>query len=197
MHVPLQVSSREFGFHAANGTHTDYLVPVADMCNNDGERYNVQQSNDGTKFYITAVQPIAAGQELLLPYLPGLDHRNDITLAGYGFVLKRDVPILPATDLPTFDPEAPYAPTPATDAEYYGPLGSFNTEEELRRLGGLLEAAGTSEDDDVRLLESENVTDWREGVVLEYRVQRKKAIRLAMAAIRKELVSKMASDDEE
>ena len=139
--------------------------------------------------YIRAIRPIFKGDELLLPYLPGLDHRNDVSLTGYGFIRKLERPILPGTDLPIFDPENPYEPTPQSDSTFYGPQGSHNTIEEVNRLQGLLSAAGTTLEEDKALLKSGKLKrdEWKMKAVVEFRVERKKAIQLAIEAINKEL----------
>ena len=130
------------------------------------------------------MKPISAGEELFLPYLPGLDHRNDVSLTGYGFVRKLERPLLPATDLPTFDPEHPYQESPLSDyGAFYGPGGSHNSEEELERLRGLLGATPTTLEEDEELLESGDLKDWKEKVVVEFRVQRKLALKLSITTI--------------
>lgn len=41
-----------------------------------------------------------------------------MTLMVYGFVADTDKPLLPASDLPGYDPAAPYEHTAASDNEY-------------------------------------------------------------------------------
>lgn len=146
--------------------------------------------------YIRAIRPISAGEELYLPYLPGLDHRNDMSLTGYGFIRKLKRPILPATDLPTFDPENPYEPLPLTDAPFYGPEGSHNSVAEILRLQGLLSACGTTLKEDEALLKSGKVTEnWKMRTVIEFRVERKKAMQLAIRAIEEELLKRQKEEE--
>lgn len=188
------ITSREFGVHSPDGRHIgDYLVPGADMCNNNPERINIQQTNDGKFIYLVATKDIQPGEELFLPYLPGLDHRNDHTLAAYGFVRMLSVNdnrafLLPATDLPTYDPEQPYAPTPDSDDEFYGAHGKFNTMEEHARLKSLLDGMETTIDEDARLLkQSSNTSDWRSDMIVKFRLKRKLALKKAMHTILKRI----------
>ena len=116
-----------------------------------------------------------------------MDHRNDVSLAGYGFVRTLAQPLLPATDLPTFDPEAPYKATPGSDAAFYGPGGEWNTEAEYARLAVLLREAQASEEEDLAVLEMGELKDWRERAVVEFRVQRRRALQRAVAAVGAEL----------
>lgn len=41
-----------------------------------------------------------------------------MTLMVYGFVADTDKPLLPASDLPTYDPASPYEHTATSDNEY-------------------------------------------------------------------------------
>ena len=45
-YLAAMISSREFGFYAPDGSHADYLVPMADMCNTDPGRTNVVQHSE-------------------------------------------------------------------------------------------------------------------------------------------------------
>jgi len=145
---------------------------------------------------IRARVPIKKGEELFLAYLPGLDHRNDVSLTGYGFIRSLERPLLPASDLPTFDIEQPYEATPLTDNVFYGPEGSYNTEEELERLKTLLAECPTTLADDEALLSGEKIdeaidlTDPKFRIIVRYRVERKKALISAIEAIEKELALK-------
>lgn len=51
-------------------------------------------------------------------YHDELLHRPDMSLMVYGFVGDTDKPLLPASDLPTYDPASPYEHTAASDNEY-------------------------------------------------------------------------------
>jgi hypothetical protein len=138
---------------------------------------------------IRARAPIKKGEELFLAYLPGLDHRNDVSLTGYGFIRSLERPLLPASDLPTFNTERPYEETPPTDDVFYGPEGSYNTEEELERLKTLLAECPTTLAEDEALLNGEkidgaiNLSDYKSRVIVEFRAERKKALILAIEAI--------------
>lgn len=136
-----------------------------------------------------------------------MDHRNDISLTGYGFIRKLERPLLPASDLPTFDPQQPYEETPLTDDVFYGPEGSYNTEEELERLKKLLADCPTTLAEDEALLLSfdnkgvenednyENFVDFKYRTIVEYRIERKKALNLAIEAIEKELGSNKTTSE--
>lgn len=188
-HLTSIIASREFSFATADGsTGPDRLVPVVDMINNDADRVNCDQYTDGENLYLVATKPILKGEELFITYMPGLDHRNDITLTMYGFIRKLDRPLLPATDLPTFNQDSPYQPTPWSDDQLYGPSGTFNTPRELKRLQNLLNSTGTTQEEDEALLHADNMNDWRNKLVLEFRIERKKALRNAIEAIKKELL---------
>lgn len=184
------INSRHFSVSDQHDNIRYFLMPVADMINCDASSTNVQHMNNGTDLLIMATKPIRAGEELFNSYMPGLDHRNDMTLAGYGFVRKLEVPLLPATDLPTYDPEHPYNPTPADDSEFYGPNGKYNTVDEYERLGTLLAETQTTEGEDQSILDSGTLSEWQEEVVVTFRMERKKAIRMAMKAIFKNISSR-------
>lgn len=51
-------------------------------------------------------------------YHDELLHRPDMSLMVYGFVPDTDKPLLPASDLPTYDPASPYEHTAPSDNEY-------------------------------------------------------------------------------
>ena len=191
-HLTSLVSSREFSFHNPDGTKaSDRLAPGIDMINNNPYRENCQQFDDGHYLYIRATTPIQAGDELFLPYLPGLEHRNDMSLSAYGFVRQshnQTRPLLPATDLVTYDRQDPYKTTPASDVGvFYGKGGSHNTEKELERLQSLLRKANTTLEEDELELGAGSFADWKEEMVVKFRVERKKAVHLAMRAIKNEL----------
>lgn len=187
-HLTSIISSREFSFATADGSKgPDRLVPAIDMINNNADLVNCDQHTDGKNLYLVATKPIVKGEELFLSYMPGLDHRNDITLTTYGFIRKLDRPLLPASDLPTFNEDSPYQPTPWSDDQLYGPNGTFNNPRELKRLQDLLNSTGTTQEEDEELLHAEHMKDWRNKLILEFRIERKKALRNAIKAITKEL----------
>jgi hypothetical protein len=204
-YLTAMISTREFTFHNEDGSKgADRMVAVVDMFNNDNDKTNAQQYTDGSSMVVRATSSITKGDELFLPYLPGLDHRNDVSLTGYGFIRKLDRPLLPASDLPTFDPEQPYSETRLTDEVFYGPFGSYNTEEELERLKKLLaECPTTLAEDEALLLSGESndeeidLNDYRYRVIVEFRVERKKALTLAIEAIEQELALKNEREEEE
>jgi hypothetical protein len=197
-HLTALISTREFTFHNEDGSRSgDRLAPVVDMLNNDNDKTNAQQYNDGSSLVIRATRPITKGEELFLPYLPGLDHRNDVSMTGYGFIRKLSTPLLPASDLPTFDPQEPYSETPLTDDVFYGSRGQYNTEEELERLKNLLNECPTTLEEDKALLASGQSTDGvidlndhKYRIIVEFRIERKKALIGAIDSIEKQLVLK-------
>ncbi|KAG7672267.1 hypothetical protein NADE_000058 [Nannochloris sp. 'desiccata'] len=197
-HLTSIISTREFTFYNEDGSRAaDRMVPVVDMINTDADKLNAQQYNDGSSLVIRARNPIKKGEELFLAYLPGLDHRNDVSLTGYGFIRSLERPLLPASDLPTFDTEHPYGETPSTDDVFYGPEGSYNTEEELERLKKLLaDCPTTLAEDEAALLsdgkndETIDLNNYRSRVIVEFRVERKKALISAIEAVEKELALK-------
>ena len=91
-----------------------------------------------------------------------------------------------AVDLPTFSMAEQYAPTPESDDLYYGPKGKFNTDVELRRLERLLSSAPTTLKQDEKLLKGK-FTDWRDQMLIEFRVERKRALVAAIKKVKKEL----------
>ncbi len=54
---------------------------------------------------------------------------------------------------------------------------------EVERLNNILVSFPTTEDDDAALLGSENLTDWRERVIVKFRMLRKRALRLTIQVI--------------
>lgn len=138
--------------------------------------------------YLRAWRPIKAGEEVRMDYQPGVIHRNDHSLLAYGFIQKRVRPILPSVDLPTFNMNEPFAHTPDNDDLFYGLRGSHTTAEELQRLQDLIKETGSSLVEDEELLaEKSALNDKREKLVVEFRIQRKKAILRAIESIEREL----------
>lgn len=136
---------------------------------------------------LRALRPIKKGEEVRFNYQPGVNHRPDMSLLVYGFFQKRKGnPLLCAVDLPTFTMAEQYAPTPESDDAFYGPEGRFNTEKELKRLQGLLSSTPTTLKQDEVLLKGK-FTDWRDKLLVEFRVERKKALAEAIKKIKKEL----------
>lgn len=195
-YVSALLSSRYFGIgmeeydeHGAEKV-AYVLAPAVDLvnhANSDAPDLNAYHTVYQGTLKLRALRPIAKGEEIRIDYQPGVVHRNDMSLLVYGFVQERDPPLMCSIDLPTYDSDEPYAQTPATDADFYGPGGEWNTEEEYVRLEVLLKGAETTEDEDRVLLESGAVSDWRERMLVRFRMMRKEAIRRSMNAIAQEL----------
>lgn len=187
-HLSSVVSTRELALFTSSGLVQHVMAPVIDMINSDASKTNVELTNDKNSIMIHATKHINRGEELFLEYLPGVDHRPDISLIGYGYVRKVESPILAATDLPTFDPASPYAATPKDDEVFYGPGGKYNTIDEYNRLLSTMTMSGTTlEEDEAKLADKNALKTWQEKAVFEFRVARKKAITQALAAIMDEL----------
>ena len=194
-HLASIVSTRELAIVFPDGDMQYVLAPAIDMLNSDASKTNVELVNDGESILLYATRNIEPGEELFLEYLPGVDHRPDISLIGYGYVRKMEKPLLAATDLPTFDHAAPYKATPPSDEVFYGPGGKYNTAEEYGRLATLMLNSGTTlEEDESRLKDETTPKSWKEKTVLEFRVARKKAITLALEAIMDELQAAAVDD---
>lgn len=192
-HMTALLSSRYFEVHPnTNTVHSleppskrTYLVPGGDLLNYDPNNINVEVLNDGKHLIMVTLRPVKKGEQLFFSYLPSVGHRNDMNLIMYGYLHKNvDSPLMMAVDLPTYNPENPFAATPPSDDLFYGPEGEYNTEDGLDRLKGLLDEVSVTDDDD-----DENVVkkDWRTNVLSEYRIQRKVALMRAIKAIEKEL----------
>jgi Rubisco LSMT substrate-binding len=97
-----------------------------------------------------------------------------------------------AVDLPNYDPDSPFNET-KDDKWFHGPDGRYNSRAELARLKALLEEAEetTTIEEDEKLLESGDAEkvfkDWKEEMVVKFRLGRKKALKKAMMAVEKEL----------
>lgn len=123
-----------------------------------------------------------------MDYQPGIVHRNDHSLLAYGFIQKRKNPMLPSVDLPSFTMDEPFAFTPDNDEAFYGLGGSHTSAEELQRLQDLLNGTESSLEEDVEFLKGKSASnDIREKLVVEFRVERKRAILRAIESIQREL----------
>jgi hypothetical protein len=117
-------------------------------------------------------------------YQPGVIHRPDNSLHIYGFVAPADPPLLPSTDLPTFDDEAPWAVSALTDDGFHGPGGTHLTEAERARLAALVDAAPTTLAEDAALLAGGELDDDpKMRTVVEFRVARKRALARALGRV--------------
>jgi hypothetical protein len=117
-------------------------------------------------------------------YQPGVIHRPDTSLHIYGFVAPADPPLLPATDLPTFNNAAPWAVSAPTDDGFHGPNGTHLTEAERARLRALIDAAPTTLAEDAALLAGGELDgDAKMRTVVEFRVARKRALARALGRV--------------
>jgi len=200
-YVAALVGSRFFGIdakdiesNATDASHTisensrkqvEYLAPVVDLVNhaNDVQGKNAWQTTYKGFLKLRALRPIRSGEEVRYNYQPGVVHRNDMSLLIYGFIQKLNPPMLCSIDLPTFTLPHLYAKTPETDDDFYGSRGAYNTVEEYERLGSLLAEMPTTEAEDVALLESGQVTDQVEHLLIEFRIERKRALMWARRQI--------------
>ncbi|CAL8469162.1 g8703 [Coccomyxa elongata] len=158
------------------------LVPLLDLINH-GDDTNIALSRDqGSSSYVaTALRPIKRGEEVVYQYSWILE-RNDKALLQYFFVQERNPPLLCLLDLPE---HGSFWDTPGRldDDALYGPGGPLCTEGEVERLNNILVSFPTTEDDDAALLGSENLTDWRERVIVKFRMLRKRALRLTIQGV--------------
>ncbi|BDA45093.1 hypothetical protein COCOBI_06-5730 [Coccomyxa sp. Obi] len=158
------------------------LVPLLDLINH-GDEPNIALSRDqeSSSYVATALRPIRRGEEVVYQYSWILE-RNDKALLQYFFVQERDPPLLCLLDLPEhgsfWDSTGPLR-----DDELYGPGGPLCTEEEVERLNSILVSFPTTEDEDAALLDSGELTDWRERIIVKFRMLRKRALRLTIQGV--------------
>ena len=97
-----------------------------------------------------------------------------------------------AVDLPNYDPDSPFNET-KDDKWFHGPGGKYNTKAEVARLKALLEEAEeeTTMEEDEKLLKSGDAEkvfrDWKEEMMVKFRLGRKKALKRAIADVQMEL----------
>ena len=178
---------------------TRILAPLLDFANHADEAHgsintdNAYQTVFDGAVQLRAKHYIKKGEEIKFNYQPGVVHRPDMSLLAYGFFQKAAVDsgrstLLCSVDLPTFSLQAPYTPTPGSDDRFYGPKGTYNTEEEYQRLKNLLESAPTSlKEDELALKVSRNALSELEKIIIEFRIKRKRGLIEAMEKIKKEL----------
>jgi hypothetical protein len=188
-HLAALVRSRDFIVHTRDRGDVTYLLPIMDMINHEyGDRANVgMPKNNGTHMTQRALRAIAKGEEMTWNYNPNTCHRNDIVMITYGFVLDQEPPLLPSYDIPDFEQRKAEGKYPESDEEYYGPGGNYNTVDERMRLNNLLNAMPTTVEEDEVLLKSGTLANWKEEMLVRYRMARKRALRRAIGLIEKEL----------
>ncbi|BDA45092.1 hypothetical protein COCOBI_06-5720 [Coccomyxa sp. Obi] len=159
------------------------LVPLLDLINH-GDKPNIVLSRhpESSSYVATAVRPIRRGEEVVFEYNPSLA-RNDRALLNYFFVQERDPPLLCRMDLPELGSFRGTPGPPPRDDELYGTGGRFCTQEEVQRLTSILVSFPTTEDEDAALLDSGELTDWRERVIVNFRMLRKRALRLTIQGL--------------
>lgn len=156
------------------------MAPVLDMLNHDEDpntqRKQVQEEGGREVVHVVALRGVKKGEEIRHTYQWRVIHRNDMALLIYGFINPTEPPLLAAIDLPSYSAENPYMPTDEDDSEY-AHSGRLFDRQELARLTHIWSALPTTEAADVALMRSGNVTDWREHMLLEFRIKRKQALR--------------------
>lgn len=186
-HVAGLIHSRSFGLpRGTNGSSVGHMIPLLDLINHSDEP-NSWWHTDDLGLVLKARGPITQGQEVTHDYITDVAHRPDMSLFSFGFVVPKAPPLMAAVDLPTFDEYKAYAETPPDDSMYDEPGGEYVTQEEYERLAERLDAAPTSEGEDQMVLDSGMVTDWRLQTLLQFRIARKRALRLAMDRIAEHL----------
>jgi hypothetical protein len=192
LHLSAIIGTRDFAL-SENSVDDDidsdpfWLIPVADMVNHV-DSPTATRFDNGTHVQMRATRNIRKGEQVTNNYQTNVLDRNDMSLHIYGFVQMVNQERLPATDLPTYDPASPFNET-KDDKYFHGPSGKYNTRAELARLRELLAEAeeyGTLEEDE-KLLSTGKFEDWKEEVVIKFRLGRKKALKKAMAKVEKEL----------
>jgi hypothetical protein len=119
-----------------------------------------------------------------------------------GFIQNINMERMLAVDLPNYDPDGPFNET-KDDKWFYGPTGRYVTRAELARLKALLEEAeeNTTIEEDEKLLNSGSAEkvfeDWREEMVVKFRLGRKKALKKAIEAVEKGLKKKKELKEKE
>ncbi|KAH7617856.1 hypothetical protein Ndes2526B_g06746 [Nannochloris sp. 'desiccata'] len=168
-----------------------WLLPVADMVNH-ADTANARRSDNGTHVLMHASRNIRKGEAVTNDYQTNVLDRNDMSLHIYGFIQEVNSERLLAVDLPNYDPDSPFNET-KDDKWFHGPRGKYNTRAEVARLKALLEEAEehtTLEEDEklVRVGAAERVfEDWKEEMVVKFRLGRKRALKKAIATVEVEL----------
>ncbi|KAK9822392.1 hypothetical protein WJX81_008589 [Elliptochloris bilobata] len=197
-HWAALISSYSFLFPSADGSAKRYLLPLADLMNHNGTAPGVQivKSPRAGAFLATALRNISAGEQVTHRYSFALE-RPDYAIANYFFTQRLDDPPRAALDLPAHDLEANFED--ASDAHFEpregieaqvearrlaNQLAAFPTVE-ARRLANQLAAFPTSQAQDAEQLtrgvdDAGAPLDWRVRRIVEFRVQRKRALRRAI-----------------
>ncbi|CAL8469166.1 g8707 [Coccomyxa elongata] len=163
------------------------LLPLIDLINHHGDpNVELRRDQESSSYVVSALRPIRHGEEVVHRYSWGIE-RNDKALLDYFFVQEHDPPLLCALDLPGVNVWDTLE-SASSDHELYGPGGSLCIPEEVERLRSILVRFPTGEDQDAALLESGELTDWRERVIVKFRMLRKRALRLTMEAVQAALL---------
>lgn len=155
-----------------------HMTPLLDFVNHDTEGNNALREEEDGAVVLRATHPIKSGEAITTDYQGDVIHRPDMSLFVYGFVVMSDTPPLCSFDLPTFKGNASWFQQTPADDSFYDELESGHvTWQEHRRLGArLLEGSTTLAEDEELLANLGPATDWREQMVLQFRVLRKRAL---------------------
>lgn len=161
-----------------------FLLPAVDMFNHEDDA-NAIRNDNGTHVLVTALKDIKKGEAITNNYQTNVIHRNDISMYIYGFAQDSSMELMLATDLPTYDPLYPWLATEPDDSKYYGPGGEHNTKKEMERLEALLQEAQARStiQEDEKLLKSGTLKNWKEEMVVKFRLGRKKTLKKAIKLI--------------
>ncbi|KAK9822369.1 hypothetical protein WJX81_002633 [Elliptochloris bilobata] len=175
-------------FPMAGSAPGRFLLPLLHLVNHDGLAPNIAVEKDAAAgaFKGIALRDIAAGEQVTYRYNWGI-LRPDVALANYFFIQPMDPPLRCALDLPTAQMEVEFED--ADDLQYL-PRTAPEAQAEARRLGELLAASPTTLAQDEALLDAGlddagGQADWQTRRILEYRVQRKRALRWTIARLLK------------
>ncbi|GAB4820914.1 hypothetical protein N2152v2_007960 [Parachlorella kessleri] len=186
LQTPRLVSSRKFLLGS------ERLVPAIDMLNHRGDPNTEYDEVDGS-VVLKATKAVAAGEELLIDYKPGVLHRPDASLFLYGFVQDHEHRLLCAMDLPTYLPFNPWRRTHLEDPTVSSATPSWAEKYEYKRLASLLASMPTTEEQDLALLEGGSLDSWRQRLLVRFRLQRKRGLRLALQRMEQAWAAKSGS----
>lgn len=192
-HAAQGINTRYWGFkNETNGSDPNKpivtLVPLMDMSDHSEEVNAYVTKDSNGSIVLISTSHIRKGEEVAISYQRNKLHRPDMALFNYGYLPKRRPPLLAAYDLGS--PEANQLReaggailSPPNDDDYkLG--GHLATLGELRRLLDLLASFPTTEAQDRAIIaEHPEPLTWREKMLLEFRAERKAAIRYVAARL--------------
>ncbi|KAK9906816.1 hypothetical protein WJX75_008486 [Coccomyxa subellipsoidea] len=180
-HTTCYVGAYGFGCRGVWGSRQVCMVPLLDMINHASpETANaiVHQDEGNGSYGCTATQAIKAGEEVTQTYSAAA-LRSDYTLLHYGFALDLERPLLAGLDhIAGFE---------YPDDDLYLQHQSLMSHDEVARLNSILASFPTSEAADLQLLHGSSALHDGERQVLQFRIQRKRALRNMLGQIQRQL----------